>query len=289
MLRNTRAGQEKATNLLEKRRPTLVAVWGSAGSGKSMLAINLAFELTRLNQKVLLIDLDMCRPSVAAWLGLSDAGPGITAALRLARSSRLQVDEVFRLCAELKFGGSRVDILTGISSPKRWKEVRPEDIEVLVSVVSEHFDFILFDVSDELEIGLPGQDPDSRPTITRWMVETADLVLATFVADPVGVNRFLFDLSAVGRDIWPIANRVSIRSLGRSPSKQLRDTLAHFTAFPIRAELPSDWASCEASISHARPLMLESPNAKLTLAVRSLACEIVDECGARLNSEGGET
>lgn len=289
MLRKTRAGHKQATNLLEKRRPALVAVWGSAGSGKTMLAINLAFELTRLNQKVLLVDLDMCRPSVAAWLGLADAGPGITAALRLARSSRLQVDEVLRLCAELKFGGSRVDILTGISSPRRWKEVRPEDLDVLISVVSEHFDFILFDVNDELDIGPPVQDPDSRPTITKWMVEAADLVLATFVADPVGVNRFLFDLNAVGRDIWPIANRISIRSLGRSASKQLRDTLAHFTRFPIRAELPSDWASCEASISHARPLMLESPNAKLTLAVRSLACEIVDECGARLNSEGGET
>lgn len=267
----------------------MVAVWGSAGSGKSMLAINLAFELTRLNQKVLLVDLDLCRPSVAAWLGIADAGPGITAALRLARINRLHIDEVLRLSAELKFGGSRVDILTGISSPKRWKEVRPEDLSVLISVVSEHFDFILFDVNDQLDFDLTVEDIDARPTVAKWMVETADLVLATFTADPVGVNRFLFDLSAVDRDLWLVANRVSTRSLGRSGSKQLRDTLAHFTASQIRAELPSDMASCEASIAHARPLLLESPNAKLTLAVRSLACELVDECGTRLNSEGGET
>lgn len=289
MLKNNRLLPNITADLIADRGGKLVAIWGSAGSGKSMLAINLAFELTRLNHKVLLVDLDMCRPTVAAWLGIGDAGPGITAALRLARAGRLQVDEALRLCAELKFGGSRVDILTGISSPKRWNEVQPEDLRVLFSVASEHFDFILFDINDELTGGLNHDEPNSRHHITRWIVDTSDLVLATFVADPVGINRFLFNLNDIDRAIWPIANRVSSRSLGKSASKQLRDALAHFTAFPIRAALPSDSASCDASIANARPLLLESPNAKLTLAVRSLACEIVEECAARLNSEGGET
>ncbi len=290
MLRNDAAKTDWRSATAHKGRCGVVATWGSAGSGKSMLAINLAFELTRLNRKVLLVDLDMRRPSLAAWLGLTEAGPGITAALRLARARRLEIDELLRLCAELKFGGFSLDVLTGLSNPMRWTEVHPEDLSQLMSVASQHFDFILFDVNDGFSQLTSGHlTADSPAATTRWVIDSADLVLAAFIADPVGINRFLFDLSGIDREVWPIANRVSTRVFGKSSSKKLGELLSHFTSFPIRAELPSDPASCEASISSARPLMLESPNARLTLAVRSLATEILDECATRLNSDGGKT
>jgi MinD-like ATPase involved in chromosome partitioning or flagellar assembly len=265
-----------------------IAVWGSAGSGKTMLAINLAFELTRLNQKVLLVDLDLRRPSVASWLGLTDAGPGITAAMRLARANRLEIEEVIRLCAELRFGSSRVDILTGLSNPVRWSEVRIDDLVSLLSAVGPHFDLIVFDLNDELsDKTIVDSELNSREDVTRWIVESVDLLLATFIADPVGINRFLFDLSSTDRDLWPVANRLSTRGLGKSAAKQLRSLLSDFTSSPIRAELPSDTASCDATISNARPLLLESPNSKLTLAIRALAAQILDESTSGLNSEGG--
>jgi MinD-like ATPase involved in chromosome partitioning or flagellar assembly len=266
-----------------------IAVWGSAGSGKTMLAINLAFELTRLNQKVLLVDLDLRRPSVTSWLGLVDAGPGITAAMRLARANRLEMEEVMRLCAELRFGSSKVDILTGLSSPVRWPEVRIEDLATLLSAVAPHFDLIVFDLNDDLsDKTLVESEVGSRERVTRWIVESVDLLLATFIADPVGINRFLFDLSSTDRDLWPVANRLSARGVGKSAAKQLRELLSTFTSSPIRAELPSDTASCDATISNARPLLLESPNSKLTLAIRALAADILDESTSRLNSEGGK-
>ncbi len=265
-----------------------IAVWGSAGSGKTMLAINLAFELTRLNQKVLLVDLDLRRPSVASWLGLTDAGPGITAAMRLARANRLEIEEVIRLCAELRFGSSKVDILTGLSSPVRWSEVRIDDLVSLLSAVGPHFDLIVFDLNDELsDKTIVDSELNSREDVTRWIVESVDLLLATFIADPVGINRFLFDLSSTDRNLWPVANRLSTRGLGKSAAKQLRALLSDFTSSSIRAELPSDTASCDATIFNARPLLLESPNSKLTLAIRALAAQILDESTSGLNSEGG--
>lgn len=289
MLAGSFGGLNLDADLDQESAQKLVAVWGSAGSGKTMLAINLAFELTRLNRKVLLIDLDLRRPSIASWLGLNDAGPGLTATLRLARRSRLELEEVLRLCAELRFGSSRLDILTGLSSPNRWKEVQIEDLKLLVSLVARHFDLVVFDLSDEVGENEPiGSSTDSPAATTRWLIDTAEVVLATFASDPVGINRFLFDLSAVDRKIWPIANRVSARVLGKSSSKQLSEILSHFTEFPIRAELPNDPASCEACIANARPLLLESPNAKLTMAIRSLAGEIIDESASRLNSESGK-
>ncbi len=289
MFRGALLKEDKVDVLTSQMTPRTIAIWGSAGSGKTMLAINLAFELSRLNARVLLIDLDLQRPSIAAWLGINDGGPGITGIMRLARASRLNVDEVLRLSAELRFGSSKLDILTGLSSPLRWKVVLTENLKQLFATVSDHFDLILFDLNDETgEIAGLDVNPESQAKITRWLIESSDVVLATFVADAVGVNRFLFDLSAIDREIWPIANRVSSRNLGKAASMELQELLAHFTKFPIRAQLPIDWAGCDGSIANARPLLLESPNAKLTLAIRSLATEIFDECTSGLNSEGGK-
>lgn len=267
-----------------------IAVWGSAGSGKTLVAINLAFEIARLGNRVLLVDLDLTRPSIASWLGITDAGPGITAALRLAKNGRLDIDELMRLCAELKFGGSKLEVLSGLSNPNRWSEVTPEGIELLESEVEGHFDFIIFDLNDAIDGNISSHaSPLSRQAITKRIAERADMLLATFSAEPVGINRFLFDLQEIDRDLVLVANRVATKFLGKSSTLQLAETIGRFTPMKIRAALPNDPSSCEASIYNARPLMLESPNAKLTLAVRTLACEIVDDWAAQINSERGET
>jgi MinD-like ATPase involved in chromosome partitioning or flagellar assembly len=255
-----------------------LAIWGSAGSGKTLLAINLAFELAQFDNRVLLVDLDIKRPSISSWMGLTEAGPGITAALRLATSGRLTLEELQRLCAELKFAGSRLDVLPGLSSPRRWNEVTPQLLDALRDVVLQHYDFVLFDLNDEVNsTGARGPSNDPRNCAATWAIERSDLVLAPFVADPVGVNRFLFDCQQANFEFWPIANRVSTKTHGNSSGKKLRVAIEQFTNMQLRAELPFDAMACEASISNARPLMLESPNSKLTLAIRSLAGEIADQ------------
>jgi MinD-like ATPase involved in chromosome partitioning or flagellar assembly len=267
-----------------------IAVWGSAGSGKTLLAINLAFELARFDKRVLLVDLDMKRPSISSWLGLTEAGPGITAALRLAKSDRLSIEELQRLCAELKFAGSHLDVLPGLSSPRRWGEVTPELLDNLGDLIVQHYDFVVFDLNDEFNPGNIQSWPDKSPgeTVT-WAIGRSDLVLAPFVADAVGVNRFLFDCQQADFEYWPIANRVSAKTLGNLGVKKLRDTIELLTKKPLKAEFPMDAGVCETSIAKARPLMLESPNSKLTLAIRSLAGEIADQHYPQINSQSGQT
>lgn len=267
-----------------------IAVWGSAGSGKTLLAINLAFELARFDKRVLLVDLDMKRPSISSWLGLTEAGPGITAALRLAKSDRLSIEELQRLCAELKFAGSHLDVLPGLSSPRRWGEVTPELLDNLGDLIVQHYDFVVFDLNDEFNpVKIqPWADKSPGETVT-WAIGRSDLVLAPFVADAVGVNRFLFDCQQADFEYWPIANRVSAKTLGNLGVKKLRDTIELLTKKPLKAEFPMDAGVCETSIAKARPLMLESPNSKLTLAIRSLAGEIADQHYPQINSQSGKT
>ena len=267
-----------------------IAVWGSAGSGKTLLAINLAFELARFDKRVLLVDLDLKRPSISAWLGLTEAGPGITAAMRLSKSGRLSIEELQRLCAELKFAGSHLDVLPGLSSPKRSGEVTPELLDDFGDLIFQHYDFVVFDLNDEfIHPDLqPGADKSREDTVA-WAIGRCSLVLATFVADPVGVNRFLFDCQLADFDYWPIANRVSTKTLGSVGVKKLREAIELFTKKSLRAEFPMDAGGCETSIANARPLLLESPNSKLTLAIRSLAGEIADQHHPQINSQSGQT
>ena len=255
----------------------LLACWGSAGSGKSMLALNIGFELAELGHKVLLIDFDSRRPSLAPALGITDPGAGLTAILRLARLQRLDRAELKRLSHNLKFGKRDLWFASGLNTPHRWSEMAPYETSELLELARREFDFTVVDVNEELDPGVLGADAGiARNTATRKVLELSDVVLGTFVSDPVGINRFLWDIKGLGGDYWPIANRVRASVLGRNPERQVRDAFYRATGLSIKSCLVEDQAALDAAMAQAAPLSISAKGSKLREAIRLLALDLAD-------------
>lgn len=252
-----------------------VVCWGSAGAGKSSLAVNLSCELADLGKNVLLVDADSYHPSLAALLGITDPGPGITAVLRLVRSGRFTLEELHRLGHEIQLGKSSFWLLTGMNSLARWAELDCESLSQLPQLVANEFQFIVWDVASFLEKGVFGsQLAAERNLASNCLLASADTLLGIFLADPVGINRFLFDCRDVGRDFIAIGNRIRSSVLGRNPERQVKDLVYELARIPVAHAIPED-SGFDELLRSLRPLALQAKGSKAREAIRQIAQELV--------------
>lgn len=255
----------------------LLVVWGASGSGRSTIALNLAFELASLGQKTLLVDADGYHPSLAAMLGFTSNAPGITAVLRLARSGRLNLEELNRLSEEVSFQNHSLRLLTGINSPTRWRELDTAGLEQFLDFARGEFDYVVLDVAAELEEGLYSESSDvSRNHASLELTRMADVALGTFCADPVGISRFLSNVRDAAFEFLPVANRVRSAILGRNAERQIRDTLYKLARLKLFSLIPEDGSAMDAAQQRAQPLLLAAKSSKARETIRLLALEIMD-------------
>ena len=124
-----------------------------AGEGKSMTSINLAYSLSQLDKKVLLIDCDMRRPSLAIKLNIAKA-PGLSNYL----SGQSEFRELIQPCGiahdEEAFGV----VVAGRNPPNPIELLSSEKMSKLLERLRDNFDYVILDlppvgeVSDALAI-----------------------------------------------------------------------------------------------------------------------------------------
>jgi MinD superfamily P-loop ATPase len=138
---------DKFSNELEdlSQVPGLVCVWGTNGSpGRSSVAINLSFSLASKNFPTLLVDLDAIVPSLAPALGLVSEVPGVSSLVHDALKGRLSQESIEKNVIEVNPG---LHVLTGISNPKRWPELRTEGLIQVLKLCSQMYANIICDLS----------------------------------------------------------------------------------------------------------------------------------------------
>ena len=256
----------------------IVAVWGPVGSpGRTTVAVTLADELARLGVSILLADADTYGPSIAQQLGLLDDSSGLAAVCRLAASDRLDVGSLTRTAVAVS---DRFRVLTGISRPDRWDEIRPASLDAVWQVCRETVSVTLVDVGfclehDDLAWFEPGTAARNQAAVAT--LAAADVLVAVGGADPVGLVRYLRDLPsalalAPTAAVECVVNRVPS---GRGAADELVALLREHGAAPGPAGrttlVPDDPAPLAASLRSGRTLAEGAPRSGARRAVKVLA------------------
>lgn len=111
-----------------------------AGEGKSITTINLAYALAQMEKKVLLIDCDLRRPSVAARLDLKRE-PGLSNYL----TRQASVGDVIQLC-KMDDKVSMSVIVAGKTPPNPIELLSCAKMEKTMEAFRGHYDYILLDL-----------------------------------------------------------------------------------------------------------------------------------------------
>lgn len=127
------------------RNGVIIPVHGLAGgTGATLMAVNLAWELANLDKKnlpkVCLIDLDFQFGSVSTYLDL----PRREAVLELLTDTESMDAEAF-LQATLAYAG-KLQVLTSPTDMIPLDLISPADIKRLIEMAASHFDFVVIDM-----------------------------------------------------------------------------------------------------------------------------------------------
>lgn len=273
----------------------VIAVWGPSGApGRTTVAVNLAAELAAAGTSVLLVDADTYGASIGASLGLLDESAGLAHACRLADQGGFGAAVLGRVTVSVAIKGGRLRVLTGITRPDRWPELRPaalgqvlEAARTLVEVTIVDCGFCL--EADE-ELSFDTLAPRRNGAALRCL-EAADSVLAVGGADAIGVPRMVKALTELSEAVPTAAprivfNKVRAAAVGRSPETQLREAWERFgPAAGISAFLPADYAAADQALLAGSALLESAPASPLRLAIAKLAEVPVGQ--ARRRTAGG--
>lgn len=259
----------------------VVALWGPTGApGRTSIAVNLAAELAALGGDVVLVDADCYGGAVGQALGLLDEAATLATACRAANAGRLDHDALTALAVPV---GPRLRVLTGISRPGRWPELRPGALERVLTTARGIAGHVVVDTGFCLE-----QDEElvydtaapRRNGATLAALTAADTVLAVAAGDPLGLTRFVRARSELATvlpavEAITVVNRVRAKAVGAGdPVRQITAALARHAGVASIVAIPYDRPAFDAAGAIGRALVEVAPRSPARVAIGDLARQI---------------
>jgi len=153
-----------------------------AGEGKSLTSTNLAYSLTQLNKRVLLIDCDMRRPSLAEKLKI-EKHPGLSNYLT-GHANMADVTQFVKLDLE-----TPMHVITaGRNPPNPMELLSSEKMERAVAELKNSYDYIILDLPPVGEVG----DAMAVAKLTDGILLVSCQDYGTRVALSNAMNQFEF-------------------------------------------------------------------------------------------------
>ena len=118
------------------------------GEGKSLSSVNLAYSLSQLNQRVLLIDCDMRRPSLSAKLPIQKA-PGLSDFL----AGQSRADNLIQNCGLKNDERAFHVVSAGRNPPNPMELLSSRRMEQMLALLRQNYDYIILDLPPVGEVG----------------------------------------------------------------------------------------------------------------------------------------
>ena len=265
----------------------VVAVWGPTGApGRTTLAVSLATELAEMGVPTMLLDADVYGGAVAQSLGLLDEAPGLAAAVRVANNGLLDLPALAGLARSVN---DSLRVLTGITRPERWPELRPAGIENVLALCRALAAVTVVDCGFSLEQDEElayDQSAARRNGATLAVLDDADAVIAVGSADPLSLQRLvrgLSELAAVVPGLTPdvVVNRVRDGVMAGDPKREIAAALDRYAGVTPAAFLPYDLAATDAAAMKGRALAEVAASSPLRFAIRDYARQIAGVAAPR--------
>ena len=266
----------RSNSKIKQQIPTqaqLITVWGPHGStGKSTLALNLAYELSLIGQRVILLDLDTHAPSLNQLLPIRETTSGLAGAARLIRQGRFTPEELDRLSLNIKHGRSQFRFLPGLPNSSRWSEITPDSIQQLVAFANHNFDIIIADVASSLEDSLTSpESPTNRNATARTAIQISTQTLAVLAPNQVSIARYLNAFSALCE---LQKTRTLIFNRGEA-NLNLTGAIRTLTKERIDAYIPADEPAVQLAETQQLPLALARRKSPARNAIAALAHKLL--------------
>jgi pilus assembly protein CpaE len=236
----------------------LGVIGAKGGGGATFLATNLAFALSRLGKRVVVLDLNLYFGDAAIFLG--DSSPKSTI-VDVARHS--QDLDLSLLEASMAKVSERLHLLSAPETPVNINVVSPVAIQQIINLARTHYDFVVLDMCALL---------DSTAVKALDMCETVNLVLQLNLPDIRAAKRMVRVFRDLGYDNDKI--NIMVNRYVKGGDIALSD-VEKATMLKVSRVFPNSYVAVTASINQGIPLLELRPQDEVALALDDWAHQLV--------------
>ena len=160
--------------MLQENEKVILFTSTGAGEGKTFTASNLAASLAFMDKKILIVGLDIRRPSLGKVFGIDKNAPGITQ--YLVNPSEY---DLLAMCLPTTLSSNLYVLPSGMVPPNPTELVARKSLDTAISLLKQNFDYIILDTA-----------PIGIVTDTQIIARVADLCVYVCRADYTRKSEF---------------------------------------------------------------------------------------------------
>lgn len=231
------------------------------GVGKTLFSLNLAVTLALKGKKTLLLDLDLGAPQATTKLLGVELKYCLFNLIEHLKEFKEKKRDIHNYLACYK---NNLYFLPSITKVSQRVKITPEAVKDFLSTMEEEFEFIIIDAGSNLSDNLIAAFDSSSLILLVLTPDILSVYQTEWILDTLQSIGFPLDMIKV------VLNRAE--SKGSISWQEIKLLLPS----EIISFLPSEGRTVGLAVNKRVPLVIDSPNSKISLAINKLAKELME-------------